>query len=78
MSNTNQESNRSPRLLTESETAEMLSVSVFCLRKWRRTGRGPAWLKLTEAIGGAVRYDADDLLAYIAARKRGTSTKHDG
>ncbi len=47
--------------MTESELARRASVSVAVLRKWRREGKGPRFLKL----GRLVRYlvgDVDDWL----------------
>lgn len=52
--------------LNEHEAAERLGVTVHALRKWRVNGTGPAFLKL----GRAVRYDADDLAAWCASRRR--------
>ena len=38
--------------LTEAEVAELLKVSGGTLRRWRREGIGPPWLRL----GRGVRY----------------------
>ncbi len=57
------------RLLNEKEVAELFSVKVSTLRRWRWCGRGPSFLKL----GGAVRYDPQELKNFLAASKR-TST----
>ena len=50
-------------MMTEKEVAEALSVSLACLRRWRREGRGPSHLKL----GRLVRYPADALSAFCEA-----------
>jgi len=45
----------------EGETARLLSVSRALLRKWRRTGDGPRWLK----IGRCVRYPLAALKEFV-------------
>jgi Helix-turn-helix domain len=57
------------RLMPDTEAALLLGVEVTTLRRWRWAGKGPTFRK----IGHAVRYDPDDLDAFIAAAKR-TST----
>ena len=54
----------SERLLNESEVADMLGVTVSCLRRWRYERRGPRFIKL----GRLVRYPARDLADWIEAR----------
>lgn len=54
------------RLVAENEAAEHLGLSKRTLQKWRVTGGGPPYSKL----GTAVRYDLADLDAYLAARRR--------
>ena len=61
------------RLLKEGEVAQILSLEVATLRRWRWSGRGPRFLKL----GGAVRYDPADLSAFIEQQRR-TSTSDSG
>ena len=57
-------------LLKETEVAEILNVEVASLRRWRWAGgKGPRFIK----IGAAVRYDPADLVAFIEAGRR-TST----
>jgi predicted DNA-binding transcriptional regulator AlpA len=64
-----QSSLKSP-LIGEVEAAEILALSVKTLRRWRWGGSGPRFIKL----GGAVRYDIADLLAFIEQnRKKSTS-----
>ena len=53
-------------LMKERPTAEILGVEVSTLRRWRWAGRGPIFCK----IGAAVRYDPEDIAAYIAANRR--------
>lgn len=57
-------------LLNESEAAERLGVTIFCLRKWRARRVGPTWVKLTDNIASGVRYDAADLERWIESRKQ--------
>jgi predicted DNA-binding transcriptional regulator AlpA len=54
-------------LLTEKSVARLLSVSLAALRRWRLEGRGPRFLKL----GAAVRYDPNDVAAWLASRPSG-------
>ncbi len=60
----------SPTLLTETEAAEILGCKVSTLRQWRLRRRGPAFHK----IGGLVRYDRGELLAFIESCKVPTRT----
>jgi predicted DNA-binding transcriptional regulator AlpA len=47
--------------LTESETARRLGVSISGLRKWRRNGSGPRFVRL----GRLVRYLATDIQVWL-------------
>ena len=58
-----------PELVDENEASSILAVSVRSLQTWRVTGGGPNYVKL----GRAVRYRRSDLLTWIAANTR-TST----
>jgi len=51
--------------LDERAAARMLSVSPDFLRKFRRTGGGPAYLRL----GRVIRYRHVDLVAWLEGRK---------
>jgi excisionase family DNA binding protein len=53
--------------LTESEVAELLKVSVGTLRRWRREGTGPPWLRL----GRGVRYLRAEVNAWAARQREG-------
>lgn len=53
-------------LLTEREVAAKLRISTAALHKWRREGRGPAWVKLERAV----RYSASDLADFINRNKK--------
>ena len=50
-----------PQLLTETQVAAITGLAVSTLRNWRSKRIGPPYRKL----GGAVRYDADKLTAWI-------------
>jgi predicted site-specific integrase-resolvase len=54
-------------LLPDTKAAQRLPFSVHTLRWWRRTGRGPTFVK----IGGRVFYYEEDIDAWLAARPRG-------
>ncbi|MPS70927.1 MAG: DNA-binding protein [Novosphingobium sp.] len=48
-------------LLKELDAAEYLSVKPETLTRWRWSGNGPRFYK----VGGAVRYKAEDLDAFL-------------
>ena len=54
-------------LLTESEVAGRLRVSLACLRRWRLERRGPRFLK----VGSLVRYPAEELEYWIGSLPAG-------
>lgn len=54
------------RLLTEKQVAEKMELSQRTLQAWRRTGNGPPFVKL----GNAVRYIDGDLDAWIDEQVR--------
>ncbi len=58
-----------PTLVNETEAARTLNIKVATARRWRWGGKGPRFIK----IGAAVRYDLADLVAFIEAGRR-TST----
>ncbi len=53
-------------LLTESETARRLGISVSGLRKWRRGGQGPRFIRL----GRLIRYSVPDLEEWLVANRQ--------
>lgn len=61
-------------VLTEREASERLGLSVRTLQKWRLLGRGPRYLKL----GQAVRYDPDDLDAFLQGTRRTSTSEPSG
>lgn len=52
-------------LVSEIEAANILNLSVQTLRNWRNQRKGPPYVK----IGRAVRYQMDDVSAYIDRHK---------
>ncbi len=54
-------------LLTAQQAAERLNVPPSFLERWRGTGEGPAYVKLSEKY---VRYRNEDLDAFILMNRR--------
>ena len=52
-------------LVTAQTVAELLSVTTATLSAWRRAGRGPAYVKLSNGPRGKVRYRLSDVQAYV-------------
>ncbi len=67
-------SNSSRPLMTEKDAAIYLNMAVPTLRKWRVQGGGPVFLKLSRAV----RYDVADLDAWIAERRRASTSAEAG
>lgn len=61
-------------LLSETETAKILGVSVHKLRRDRWAGGGLPFIKLSE--GGAVRYREEDIEAKIESSVRRSTSDH--
>lgn len=62
-----QDGGNASTLLNERATAALLGLTEATLRRWRWAGKGPNWLK----IGGAVRYEASAIAAYLEECRRG-------
>lgn len=54
---------RQPEILSERQVAEYLNMSAASLRKWRRLGDGPKFVK----IGRAVRYKRQDVDTWLSS-----------
>lgn len=54
-------------LLTETDVAKKLRVTLACLRRWRLERRGPKFIKL----GALVRYRPDAILEWLESRPAG-------
>ena len=52
-------------LLTTAEVAELLNYTPDTVRRWRREGRGPAYIK----DGEEIRYLPADIKAWISERR---------
>lgn len=55
-----------PTLLSSKQVAEMLGIPEGTLRYWRKTGVGPAWIKME----GTIRYDLADVQVYVERNRR--------
>ncbi|ALV45806.1 hypothetical protein MB46_10275 [Arthrobacter alpinus] len=54
-----------PRFLTPADVAEALQIPVGTLANWRSAGKGPRFSR----FGGLVRYDPDDVAAWLAEQR---------
>jgi predicted DNA-binding transcriptional regulator AlpA len=52
-------------ILTESEAARLLGISVSGLRKWRKNATGPKWIKL----GRLIRYRSEHVQSWLQAHE---------
>ena len=50
-------------MLDEKKLADLLGVSLACVRRWRFENRGPRFVKLSTAV----RYRPEDVQAWIAS-----------
>jgi predicted DNA-binding transcriptional regulator AlpA len=55
------------QLLNEHDVARITGLSVASVRRWRLLRQGPKYLKL----GSAVRYQSEDLAAWLSSRPSG-------
>ena len=62
-----------PEMVSARELAVFLGVSVSLLGKWRHSGVGPPWTKVTDGGPGLVRYPRSALRDYLAERTREAS-----
>ncbi len=61
-------------LLTERQVAEMLSISVATLRRWRSQKKPPEWTKL----GSSVRYRTEAIRHFVEESHRATQASAGG
>lgn len=61
-----------PRVVTETEAAEILGVAKRTLQDWRFRGRGPRFLSYSSR---AVRYRVADLEAFMDAAARSSTSE---
>ncbi len=64
---TNRPAPQPGQLLTPAEAAKRLGVGERVLERWRGTGDGPAYAKLTSRT---LRYRVEDLEAFVSGRVR--------
>lgn len=64
------------RLFSPREAADYLGVTISGLNRWRMSGGGPRYLKLSRGPRGRVRYREEDLHAFIESRLRGEMAHH--
>jgi hypothetical protein len=57
-------------LITPAAAADLLSVNAKVLERWRSTGDGPAYAKLSSKT---IRYRREDIDAFVAARVRAST-----
>ena len=55
-------------VLTEAETARVIGASASGVRKWRREGSGPPYIRIGSRL---IRYSAEDVQAWLDNRKVG-------
>lgn len=60
------------KLLTPAAVSELLGVAERTLERWRITGEGPRYVKLTRKV---VRYLADDLATFVAERVKANTAQ---
>jgi hypothetical protein len=59
-----------PGMVSTRDLAVFLDVSEGLLAKWRSTGIGPPWVKVSPGTSGLVRYPREDLRTYLSERRR--------
>ena len=55
------------RFLNEKEVSILTGFKLPTLRNWRFLRKGPPWLKF--GPGGSIKYDFDDVCAYMARHR---------
>jgi len=58
------------QLLTEDDAAEFLRTSARTLERYRVSGTGPAFVKLSPGRSGPVRYLRADIFKWISDRRQ--------
>lgn len=59
------------QILTTVEAAAYLSVTPGHMKKWRASGKGPQFFKLTDSDNSPIRYRLEDLETFVAERLKG-------
>jgi predicted DNA-binding transcriptional regulator AlpA len=58
--------NSEMQVVREREAARLMGISTAALRRWRREGRGPKFIRMERCIG----YMLTDLETYLASPER--------
>lgn len=58
------------KFLTPTELAEELNVDPETLSRWRASGKGPRFVKLSPGRTGAIRYRREAVDEWIASKER--------
>lgn len=67
------ETRRPPgELITPAQAADQLHVQAKVLERWRGTGDGPAFVRLTSKT---IRYRPEDIDAFVAGRVRASTAE---
>jgi hypothetical protein len=61
---------RSSELITPAQAADLLRVRAKVLERWRGTGEGPAFVRLSSKT---IRYRREDIDAFVAGRVRAST-----
>lgn len=65
-----------PTLLSPVEAAKRLGISEYTVRLWRCQGKGPKYIKFGTTKQSAVAYYEEDIDAWLAERRFGSTTEH--
>ena len=71
---TNYKVTKMQKLYTENQVAEILSASIHKIRRDRRLGIGPTYIK----IGGMVRYCPDEIEKYLSKNRCQSTSEYGG
>lgn len=59
-----------PMAFSSEDAARMLGVSTKTLANWRCSGKGPAYIHLSDSPRSSVLYLSEDLDAWLRSRRR--------
>ncbi|WP_106639507.1 helix-turn-helix transcriptional regulator [Allosphingosinicella vermicomposti] len=63
-------------LLSSAQAASLLGITPNTLKFWRHKGRGPRFIKNSDAPQAGVAYDEADVRAFIESRKFGSTSAY--
>lgn len=61
------------RALKPAEAAAFLGVTASAMSKWRMRGKGPRYMKIGTSEKARIRYNEQDLRAFLDANAKGGS-----